>query len=259
MRKKQPIASLSLAIAIAAVVATRCLATSEQTSSPAASAASKSTTTTTSTGSTWINVGITFTKVNEHPSLKEKFRLCVSSLLKYASVNINFYIIGDPESQQIARKIFATTNPYNVTYQIIDLDADQLAKRMNKLVEKMQSHFSYSQTAYYGDALFFLSIGMHKVLIESKIERIIMLDSDLKFKADIAQLYALFDNFTANNLIGIARDAQPVYRHLFWKFVIFFSISINQSATKRLKVGNVLLIDLFYRYTDTDKRTRARE
>lgn len=164
-----------------------------------------------------INVGITFTKVSEHPSLKKKFRLCVSSILKYATANINFYIIGDAESQQIAKKIFATVNAYNVSYQIIDLDADQLAKRMNKLVEKMQSHFSYSQTAYYGDALFFLSIGLHKVLIESKIDRIVLLDSDLKFKADIAQLYAMFDKFTPSNLIGIARDAQPVYRHLFWR------------------------------------------
>lgn len=171
-----------------------------------------------------INVGITFTKVHEHPSLKEKFRLCVSSILKYSTVNINFYLIGDAESQRIAKKIFSSTHSYNISYQIIELDSDQLAKRMSKLVEKMQSHFSYSQTAYYGDALFFLSIGMHKVLIESKIDRIILLDSDLKFKADIAELYGLFDRFEEKNLIGIARDAQPVYRHLFWRFnlILFY-------------------------------------
>lgn len=142
-----------------------------------------------------INVGITFTKVVENVLLKEKFRLCISSMLKYATSNINFYIIGDPQSQLIAKQIFKESNAYNISYQLIELDSEQLAKRMNKLVEKMQSHFSYSQTAYYGDSLFFLSIGLHKVLIESKIDRIILLDSDLKFKTDIAKLYELFDDF----------------------------------------------------------------
>ena len=45
-----------------------------------------------------------------------------------------------------------------------------------------------------------------------------MLDCDLKFKNDIRLLYEEFYKFKATNIIGIARDSQPVYRHVFWKY-----------------------------------------
>ena len=50
------------------------------------------------------------------------------------------------------------------------------------------------------------------------IHRVIMLDADLKFKADIKELYDRFDLFTEDNILGIGRDLQPVYRHTFWQY-----------------------------------------
>lgn len=88
---------------------------------------------------------------------------------------------------------------------------------MHELVSKMQDHFSHSPASYYGDSLFFLSIGIFKVF-DQNIERIIMLDADLKFKQDIRHLYGLFNKFNESQVIGIARDGQPVYRHLFWQY-----------------------------------------
>lgn len=142
-----------------------------------------------------INVGITFTKVATNKNLQEKFELCVSSLLQYAKVDINFYIIGDMQSQLIARKIFAKIGKVNIKYDLKSVDADNLAKQMHKLVSKMQSHFSSSPSSYYGDSLFFLSIGLFKVF-DPNVKRIILLDADLKFQQDIGQLYNLFPQFT---------------------------------------------------------------
>ena len=45
-----------------------------------------------------------------------------------------------------------------------------------------------------------------------------MLDVDIKFASDIKHLWAQFDNFKDTNIIGIARDGQPVYRHVFWQY-----------------------------------------
>jgi lipopolysaccharide biosynthesis glycosyltransferase len=73
----------------------------------------------------------------------------------------------------------------------------------------MQEHFSYKPGAYYSHALFFLSMVLHRVLPED-IHRVIMLDADLKFAGDIAQLYHQFDLFSDENVIGIANEAQPV-------------------------------------------------
>ncbi len=164
-----------------------------------------------------INVGITFTKAYQNKELQGKFELCVSSLLRNAQVDINFYIIGDNESQAIAKKIFAKSRNLHINYELKSVNADELAKKMHELVAKMQSHFSSSPTSYYGDSLFFLSIGLFKVF-DPSVKRIILLDADLKFKKDIGQLHSLFDDFAEDNLIGIARDAQPVYRHLFWQY-----------------------------------------
>ena len=50
---------------------------------------------------------------------------------------------------------------------------------------------------------------MHRIMPES-IDRVIMLDADLKFLADIAHLYKHFDEFDDANVIGIAYEAQPV-------------------------------------------------
>ncbi len=94
---------------------------------------------------------------------------------------------------------------------------DLLAKKMHEIVSKMQKHFSHSPSSYYGDSLFFISIGLFKIL-DLNIKKIIMLDADLKFKNDISLLHNEFNKFKDTNVIGIARDGQPVYRHVFWKY-----------------------------------------
>jgi lipopolysaccharide biosynthesis glycosyltransferase len=92
-----------------------------------------------------------------------------------------------------------------------------LAQRMHKLVNKMQKHFSHSPSSYYGDSLFFISIGLFKIL-DLRIKQIITLDVDIEFRNDIRYLHDHFGKFASDNIIGIARDAQPVYRHLFWQY-----------------------------------------
>ena len=164
-----------------------------------------------------INVGITFTKAATNANLRNKFKLCINSLLKYSTIDINFYIIGDPDSQQVARDIFRTVKNVKINYVLKSLDADDLAKKMHQLISKMQSYFSHSASSYYGDSLFFLSIGLFRIF-DPNVKKIILLDADLKFKQDIRLLHGLFNDFTGNNIIGIARDGQPVYRHLFWQY-----------------------------------------
>jgi len=109
----------------------------------------------------------------------------------------------------------------------------------------MQKFFSYKPGAYYSDSLFFLSIVIHRLLPD--LHKVIMLDCDLKFNADIAELYQHFHNFSPSNIMGIANDAQPVYRH---------NLHMYRNRHKDTKVGGpppdgltgfnsgVLLLDL---------------
>lgn len=95
------------------------------------------------------------------------------------------------------------------------LDVIEMAKKLDFIIQPMQEHFSYKPGAYYNDALFFLSVAIHHVLPES-IDRVIMLDSDLKFLGDIAELYEHFHEFGDSGVIGIAHEAQPVSRVQFF-------------------------------------------
>ena len=69
-------------------------------------------------GDKYINVGITFTKVSDNESLKKKFKLCISSVLKYATVNLKLFIIGDKQSQYIAKNIISKVKNVSVKYQV---------------------------------------------------------------------------------------------------------------------------------------------
>ncbi|KAH3784065.1 hypothetical protein DPMN_162016 [Dreissena polymorpha] len=97
--------------------------------------------------------------------------------------------------------------------QLQHLDIDSITRQVHEIVSDMQKFFSYQPGAYYSDALFFLSIVIHRVL--PQLHRVVMLDSDLKFNADVAELFTHFDKFSSSNIMGIANDAQPVYRHNF--------------------------------------------
>ncbi|XP_013414815.1 xyloside xylosyltransferase 1-like [Lingula anatina] len=165
-----------------------------------------------------IDVIITFTKAKDNWQLADKFRRCVASLVKHSSVMLAFHIIGDKDSQQIAEKILKEVDSGTAAkHRVVHLDIDTMAKELHSIVLPMQKYFSYKPGSYYSDSLFFLSAAIHRVVPET-MHRVIMLDADLKFREDIAKLYQKFNDFKEHNVIGIAYEGQPVYRHTFWKY-----------------------------------------
>ena len=104
-----------------------------------------------------------------------------------------------------------------LSFQVLHLDIDSLVKDVHDIVSEMQKYFSYKPGAYYSDSLFFMSLVVHRVLPD--MHRVIMLDCDLKFNADIKDLFDRFESFTETNIMGIARDGQPVYKHNFHMYI----------------------------------------
>ena len=126
------------------------------------------------------------------------------------------------------------------------MDVDELAKELAPMVSMLQEHVSGGHP-YYGDAIFFLSIAIHQQVMPEYIHHLLMLDTDLIFKTDIKQLFDHFNLFKGNNIIGIAHEQQPVYRHM---------LSLYRSQNRGTLVGDpppngltgfnsgVLLLDL---------------
>ncbi|XP_025084122.1 xyloside xylosyltransferase 1-like [Pomacea canaliculata] len=162
-----------------------------------------------------IFVLIPLTNARVNRNLQTKFEVCVSSMSHLSSAVIHLYVIGDQDSRNIARSFVATISKQNVKLTLLDIDV--LAKQMDKLIRVMQQHFTYNADSYYSQTLFFLSTFMH-VLTPRSLHRLIMLDADLQFRADVKHLNELFRQFAPGNVIGIAYEMQPVYRHVLAKY-----------------------------------------
>lgn len=96
---------------------------------------------------------------------------------------------------------------------MISVDIESLTRTLNGILENIRSHFISKPGDYYSDDLFFVSMAMHQVM-PTLLHKVIMMDIDTKLQADVAQLFGHFDHFAKDNVIGIAHELQPVYRHI---------------------------------------------
>ena len=80
----------------------------------------------------------------------------------------------------------------------------------------MQAYFTSQPDSYYSDALFFISLGLHRIALNQK--HVIMIDIDTKINADIKLLFDEFNNFTNETLLAIAPEQSPVYRHVLYMY-----------------------------------------
>lgn len=75
--------------------------------------------------------------------------------------------------------------------QVMYYDVGCLAEELQDIVSAMQPHFSSQPGTYYSDALFFLSLGLHRIALEQ--QRAAMFDADTKLHANIEELFQEFD------------------------------------------------------------------
>lgn len=65
----------------------------------------------------------------------------------------------------------------------------------------MRKNFFSKMIERYDDDIFFLTPVFHRVF--PKLQRAIFLDTDLQFRADIAELWLKFSEFTKENILGM--------------------------------------------------------
>ena len=159
-----------------------------------------------------------FTNVDKKPALQEKFSICIESLFRHlelpAGARLTLHFVADPGSKIYGEKFLAAYRRPDVRF--VFHDKDEWTAKIFPLVEAMQKHFSSGKGSYYDDSIFFLSIGMHR-LLPPEIERIAKIDFDVRFEANLYLLFREFDRFGPENLIGLGPELQPVYRHVLWQ------------------------------------------
>ncbi|KAF7987414.1 hypothetical protein HCN44_003176 [Aphidius gifuensis] len=164
------------------------------------------------------NVWCIFTKLTSTSPMRRKFRIFTESLLKYSSVNLTFNVIIDNSSRKIAETIINThIIVFKKFVKINYYDVHKLSNKIQDIVEVMSPKFSSNPGTYYSDALFFLSLGLHRIAsVNDKYG--IMLDVDTKLSTDIKLLFDEFNNFGDDSLFGLAPELTPVYRHILYLY-----------------------------------------
>jgi hypothetical protein len=160
-----------------------------------------------------------FTNVDKKPDLQAKFSICIESLFRHlelpAGARLTLHFVADPGSKAYGEKFLQSYQRPGVRF--VFHDKDEWTAKIFPIVEDMQKHFSSGKGSYYNDSIFFLSLGMHRIL-PPEIERIVKLDFDTRFEANLYPLFREFDKFSGDNLIGLGPELQPVYRHVLWKY-----------------------------------------
>lgn len=98
-------------------------------------------------------------------------------------------------------------------FQVQYYSVQNSAAAIQDIVSVMSPHFSSKPGTYYSDALFFLSLGLHKIA-SPKQDLAVMIDADTKFRIDVKLLFKEFQNFGKDALFGLAPELTPVYRHV---------------------------------------------
>lgn len=163
-----------------------------------------------------INIGIILTNTDSQPQIKHKFSRCILSLTQHSSASIQLYLFGDAKSQHFVEVLFNELHLKESSIKVIPYDLELVAKEEEEQIQVLQKYFSSSSGSYYSQALFFLSTVLHRILPD--VDRILLLDTDIEFRADVNTLYEKFDSFTGDQVIGIAPELNPVYRHILYMY-----------------------------------------
>ena len=97
------------------------------------------------------------------------------------------------------------------------MDTHFITQTYIEAIGKMRPFFTSNSEAAkkYRDDLFLIGPFYHRIFPYNKF---IMLDADLKFRIDIAELYDMFEDFSNNQVMGVGVDLAPHYRIAFREY-----------------------------------------
>ncbi|XP_017882690.1 xyloside xylosyltransferase 1 [Ceratina calcarata] len=166
----------------------------------------------------YYNVWCIFTKVASNSPMRRKFAIFAESLLRLSTVDIAFHVITDDDSKTVAEKALGNVLSSTGKFMKVEYyDVHKLASQLEDIVSAMSPHFSSKPGTYYSDALFFLSLGLHRIA-PAEQALAAMFDADTKFRKDIKLLFEEFKAFGNHALFGLAPELTPVYRHVLYLY-----------------------------------------
>ncbi|XP_049292668.1 xyloside xylosyltransferase 1 [Anopheles funestus] len=170
------------------------------------------------TNDTEYNIFLIYTKESQNQILHSQLELFLRSLLKYSTIELHLHIITDEQSERSAEELIKQQiERFHRTAFYTLYDVRDCAEKISDIVHGMMPLFNYRSGSYYSDALFLLSLGLHRI-VDRNMRRAILIDCDVVFRASIKELFDQFELFAPDQLFGLAPELTPVYRHVLSRY-----------------------------------------
>uniref|UniRef100_A0A182S9V1 Xyloside xylosyltransferase 1 n=1 Tax=Anopheles maculatus TaxID=74869 RepID=A0A182S9V1_9DIPT len=170
------------------------------------------------TNDTEYNIFLIYTKEAQNLILHSQLELFLRSLLKYSTIELHLHIITDEQSERSAEELIKQQiERFHRTAFYTLYDVRDCAEKISDIVHGMMPLFNYRSGSYYSDALFLLSLGLHRI-VDRNMRRAILIDCDVVFRASVKELFDQFDLFAPDQLFGLAPELTPVYRHVLSRY-----------------------------------------
>uniref|UniRef100_A0A672Z9Q5 LARGE xylosyl- and glucuronyltransferase 1 n=1 Tax=Sphaeramia orbicularis TaxID=375764 RepID=A0A672Z9Q5_9TELE len=127
----------------------------------------------------------------------------VKSVLFHRRNPLHFHFITDSIAQQILSSLFHTWMVPAVRVDFYDAD-------------ELKSEVSWIPNKHYSGIYGLMKLVLTKTL-PSDLQRVIVLDTDITFATDIAELWAVFHKFKGQQVLGLVENQSDWYLGNLWK------------------------------------------
>uniref|UniRef100_A0A671V471 LARGE xylosyl- and glucuronyltransferase 1 n=1 Tax=Sparus aurata TaxID=8175 RepID=A0A671V471_SPAAU len=127
----------------------------------------------------------------------------VKSVLFHRRNPLHFHFITDSIAQQILSSLFHTWMVPAVRVNFYDAD-------------ELKSEVSWIPNKHYSGIYGLMKLVLTKTL-PSDLQRVIVLDTDITFATDIAELWAVFHKFKGQQVLGLVENQSDWYLGNLWK------------------------------------------
>ncbi|XP_058053458.1 xyloside xylosyltransferase 1 [Anopheles bellator] len=170
------------------------------------------------TNGTEYNIFLIYTKESQNLILHSQLELFLRSLLKYSTIELHLHIITDEQSERSAEELIRQQiERFQRTAFYTLYDVRDCAEKVSDIVRNMMPLFNYRSGSYYSDALFLLSLGLHRI-VDQRMRHAILIDCDVVFRASVKELFDQFESFSPDQMFGLAPELTPVYRHVLSRY-----------------------------------------
>lgn len=141
---------------------------------------------------------------------------CLGSILDHTSSPMHFHVLLDsPSKMRISRTLSKLMIDKNKKFKVSYHFLEPLSIHFEDTIKLFRHYFFTKDVGRYDDDIFFISQIFHKMRPFKTLDKLIMLDLDTKFRANILELWSQFDAFKTTELMAMAYDQQPQYRYDF--------------------------------------------